>query len=107
MTTGSIYTPRVVLLDEPGEGWFVAHLRDYDQLLLNVGDLGLSETDRAEVREAIGHLGALLILTMHRRRDVDDQGLSGVARKFVGQFPRGRLPAAMARRMVVALGLRT
>lgn len=45
--------PHIRLLDEPGEGWLVWHLRDRDELLLNVGDLRLADTDDSVVRDAI------------------------------------------------------
>lgn len=98
--------PHIRLLDEPGEGWLVWHLRDRDELLLNVGDLRLADTDDSVVRDAIAALGSLLILTIRERRGIDDQGLSAVAAKFVRQLRRGRTARA-ARRMIVALGMRT
>jgi len=99
--------PHIPLLDEPREGWLVWHLRDHDELLLNVGDLRLTDTEDFVVRDAIAALGSLLILTMRERRGIDDQGLSAVAVKFVRQLRRGRIANEAARRMIVALGMRT
>jgi hypothetical protein len=106
MTTAPVAMPHIRLLDEPGEGWLVWHLRDHDELLLNVGDLGLADTDDPVVRDAIAALGSLLILTIRERRGIDDQGLSGVAAKFVRQLRRGRAADEAARRLIVALGMR-
>jgi len=59
------------------------------------------------VRDAIAVLGSLLIRTIRERHGIDDQGLSGVAAKFVRQLGRGRTANETARRMIVALGMRT
>lgn len=72
------YDPKLITLNEPGTGWHAMLLRDYNELLLNIGEFGLTDGS-AESRELLIDMGAMLVFNLRENPQMTDDELDDIA----------------------------
>jgi hypothetical protein len=77
--------PRVIPLKQPGEGWHVCLLRDHNELLLNIGELGLAGDDEY-IRALMSEVAALLVYALRENPAMSDEELDELATHGLDTF---------------------
>lgn len=79
------HDPRFILLDHPSEPWRLTLLRDTNELLVNIGELGLSDNSD-ETRELIINVCALLLGSVRENPETSDEELGDLAAYGLATF---------------------